>query len=102
MPEDAHRIPPPDAPPPTMPESARVGGTPPPPPARANVEDPDGERLAGGIPPGTGPEVVAPLGTSEEASPADGVHTPDVGPGGEDLDTASPPLASRPGSASQP
>jgi hypothetical protein len=33
---------------------------------------------------------------------ATGVHTPDVGPGGEDIDTAAPPLTSRPGNARQP
>lgn len=95
-------LPPPDAPPPTMPAEVRKGHEPPPPPGHAGRHRADGERKAGGIPPGTGPEVAAPLGTSEDEAPADGVHAPDVGPGGEDLDTATPPLASRPLSSRQP
>ena len=91
-----------DVPPPTMPESVRAGGDPPPPPGSGEQYRPDGERKAGGIPPGTGPQVPAPLGTSEDRPPETGVHTPDVGEGGDDMDTASPPLASRPGTARQP
>ena len=102
-------LPLPDAPPPAMPESARTGGPPPEPSeppgpsGRAakrgdsgNVrDDDDGERAAGGIPPGTGPDVPAPYGTSEDRPAEQGIHRPDVGPGGEDLDTVSPPLPGR-------
>jgi hypothetical protein len=93
---------PPDAPPPTMPESARTGGPPPPPPSHTGKHLSDVERAAGGIQPGSGPEVPAPEGTSEDKPADEGIHTPDVGPGGDDFDTASPPLAGRPGSARQP
>jgi len=95
-------IPLPDDPPPTMPESAREGGPPPePPPGYSGKRRADGERAAGGIPPGTGPEVPAPEGTSEDKPADEGIHTPDAGPGGADLDTASPPLTSRPDTARQ-
>jgi hypothetical protein len=85
-----------------MPESARVGGTPPPPTGYAGKHRADGTRKAGGIPAGTGPEAPASLGTSEDSAVAEGVHDPDVGPGGEDLDTATPPLAGRPNTSRQP
>ncbi|MDQ1653314.1 MAG: hypothetical protein QOI35_2514 [Cryptosporangiaceae bacterium] len=95
-------IPLPDAAPATMPAEARTG-----PNAATDVEhaDPvraDGELLAGGVPPGTAPRVPAAPGTAEEAAPARDVHTPDDGPGGRDIDTAEPPLASRPRAARQP
>jgi hypothetical protein len=95
-------IPLPDEPPPTMPESAREGGPPPPPPGYAGKHRAGGERAAGGIPPGTGPDVPAPEGTSEDKPADEDIHTPDVGPGGDDFDTASPPLTSRPDTARQP
>jgi hypothetical protein len=80
-----------------MPEHARRGGPPPDRAGehRADEHRADGERAAGGIPPGTGPDVAAPYGTSEDKPADEGIHTPDVGPGGDDLDTASPPLAGR-------
>ena len=93
------RIPLPDEPPPTMPESAREGVDPPKPPGYVAKHRADGERKAGGIPPGTGPEVPAPEGTSEDEPADQGIHAPDVGPGGADFDTSSPPLAGRPDSA---
>ncbi len=93
------QVPPPDAPPPTMPEEVRAGGPPPAPPGYAGKHRADGDRKAGGIPPGTGPEVPSLLGSSEETPVAEGVHDPDVGPGGGDLDTARWPLAGRPESA---
>ncbi|MFI5957232.1 hypothetical protein [Cryptosporangium sp. NPDC051539] len=79
--------------PPTMPEPARTGEG-----EQADpVDAPAGG--AGGVPPGTAPEVAAALGTSESLEPVDGVHTPDVGPGGEQFDTASRPLTQRPEAA---
>jgi hypothetical protein len=49
----------------------------------------------GSLPPGTGPEVPPALGTSETMTPVLGVHTPDVGEGGRDFDTAATPLPGR-------
>jgi hypothetical protein len=95
-------VPLPDGPPPTMPPEVRTGAN-----AATDVEhaDPiraDAEALAGGVPSGTAPSVPAAPGTAEAASPARGVHSPDDGPGGRDIDTAEPPLASRPRAARQP
>jgi hypothetical protein len=95
-------VPLPDDAPPTMPAEVRTG-----PNAATDVEhaDPvraDGELLAGGVPPGTAPRVPAAPGTAEAAAPARDVHTPDDGPDGRDIDTAEPPLASRPRAARQP
>jgi hypothetical protein len=92
-------VPEPDLPPPTMPAEAHIGRPPPPPPADADQRGDDGELLAGGIPPGTGPEVPAAPGTAEAAEPDLGVHSPDAGPGGADFDTDEDPLASRPRSS---
>jgi len=86
--------------PPTMPEEARTGYAEPPAPEDYPVgSDPDLAQKAGGVPAGTAPEVATALGTSESLPPVDGVHTPDVGPGGEQLDTASRPLTQRPEAA---
>jgi hypothetical protein len=95
---DPDVLPEPDLPPETMPAEARAG-EPPPPPGHAGSRGDDGEQLAGGIPPGTGPEAPAAPGTAEESGSDLGVHTPDVGPGGRDLDTDEDPLASRPRSS---
>ncbi|WP_035857113.1 hypothetical protein [Cryptosporangium arvum] len=78
-----------DGPPPTMPAEARTGYAEKPAP-----EDypPSGE---GGVPPGTAPEVEPALGTSESMAPVDGVHTPDVGAGGQEFDTSATPLPGR-------
>jgi len=43
----------------------------------------------GMVPGGTAPAVQASFGTSETMQPVQGVHTPEVGPGGEDIDTAA-------------
>jgi hypothetical protein len=88
-------VPAPDLPPPTMPRSARTGTEPPPPPERASVTR-DGDSPAGGVPHGTAPEVQAAEGTAEAAAAAEGIHTPDVGPGGSDIDTDERPLTARP------
>jgi hypothetical protein len=48
-----------------------------------------------GVPADTAPEVPPMLGTSETMAPVDGVHTPAVGPGGEDFDTDATPLPGR-------
>ena len=82
--------------PPTMPDEARTGD--------GEAADPEdypvgGSGKAGGVPAGTAPDVPAALGTSESMAPVDGVHTPDVGPGGEQFDTASRPLTQRPEAA---
>ncbi|TQS44314.1 hypothetical protein [Cryptosporangium phraense] len=82
-----------DGPPPTMPSEARTGAVEQADPVDASADG------AGGVPPGTAPEVEAALGTSESLKPVDGVHTPDIGPGGEDIDTAEWPLAGRPDAA---
>jgi hypothetical protein len=85
-----------DGPPPTMPEEARTGYAEAPAPEDYPVgSDPDLAEKAGGVPRGTAPEVTTAPGTSESMRPVDGVHTPDVGPGGRDIDTASPPLTQR-------
>jgi hypothetical protein len=84
----------PDLPPPTMPAEARTG-TPPPAPPRASSVRADGDRAAGGIPPGTGPEVPAAEGTAEAAEVAPDPHQPEV-------DEDAPPLASRPLAARGP
>jgi hypothetical protein len=83
------RLPLPDGPPPTMPVEARTGGPTPPPPPDAPAEG------AGGVPAGTAPEGGAAPGSSEELPPTQGVHRPDAGPGGDDLDTAARPLPNR-------
>jgi hypothetical protein len=83
--------PPPDAVPPTMPAEART--------ARSALAPEDypapGDEAAEGVPPGTAPEVQPALGTSETMAPATGVHTPDVGEGGAEFDTAATPLPGR-------
>ncbi|GAA0279377.1 hypothetical protein [Cryptosporangium japonicum] len=79
--------------PPTMPAEARTGCDEKPAPEDYPAS---GE---GGVPAGTAPEVEPALGTSESMAPVDGVHTPDVGPGGEQFDTDSPPLTQRPEAA---
>lgn len=48
-----------------------------------------------GAPEGTLPDAPAAEGTSEAAEPVQGVHTPDVGPGGEQVDTAATPVPGR-------
>lgn len=48
-----------------------------------------------GAPEGTVPEAPAMPGTSESAEPVQGTHTPDVGPGGEQIDTDSHPMPGR-------
>ena len=48
-----------------------------------------------GAPEGTLPEAPAMPGTTEAATPVQGTHTPDVGPGGEQLDTDSHPVPGR-------
>jgi hypothetical protein len=83
--------------PPTMPDEARTGEGEAPDPEDYPVGSDSGK--AGGVPADTAPEVPAALGTSESMAPVDGVHTPDVGPGGEQFDTAARPLTQRPASA---
>lgn len=75
--------------PPTMPDEARTGY-----PDAPAPEDypPRGEP---GLPAGTAPDVAPALGTSESMRPVDGVHTPDIGPGGEQFDTEATPLPGR-------
>ncbi|GAA3391107.1 hypothetical protein [Cryptosporangium minutisporangium] len=86
--------------PPTMPEEARTGYADAPTPEDYPVgSDPDLAEKAGGVPAGTAPEVTTAPGTSESMRPVEGVHTPDVGPGGRDIDTASRPLTQRPEAA---
>jgi len=72
---------------------------------RDATTSPDAHESGGrnaGIGPGTGLEAPAPLGTSEGMAPVQGVHVPDVGPGGDDLDTADPAVPGRPRIARQP
>lgn len=57
-----------------------------------NDSDPSG---AVGIPGDTGPNPPSMPGTSEAARPVQGVYRPDVGPGGEDIDTGDRSLAGR-------
>ncbi|MFG1923678.1 hypothetical protein [Cryptosporangium sp. NPDC048952] len=75
--------------PPTMPAEARTGYA-----EKPSPEDypPSGE---GGVPDDTAPEVAPALGTSESMAPVEGVHTPDVGAGGREFDTAATPLPGR-------
>ena len=84
-------LPLPDAAPATMPAEARLRRVGPP----APDDYPAPEEAAFGVPPGTAPDVPPALGTSETMAPAIGVHTPDVGDGGRDLDTAATPLPGR-------
>jgi hypothetical protein len=82
--------------PPTMPEEARTGYADPPTPEDYPVgSDPELTEKAGGVPAGTAPGVAPAPGTSEAMRPVDGIHTPDVGPGGEQFDTAATPIPGR-------
>ncbi|SHM32933.1 hypothetical protein [Cryptosporangium aurantiacum] len=80
-----------DGPPPTMPDEARTGY----PDAPSPEDYPAPAAKAGGVPHGTAPEVTTAPGTSETMLPVDGVHTPDVGPGGQEFDTDATPLPGR-------
>lgn len=62
------------------------------PPGTAESVPPD---AIDSVPLGTAPEVLPALGTSETMKPVMGVHTPDVGEGGRDFDTAATPLPGR-------
>lgn len=53
------------------------------------------DRPQAGVPERAVPEAPAADGTSEAVEPVQGVHTPDVGPGGEQFDTGSTPLPGR-------
>lgn len=81
--------------PPTMPAAAREGWDAPPPPSDMPEGPAADDPGAAGIPPGTGPDVPTAEGTSERFGPARGVHTPDDGPGGTDVDTSARPLRGR-------
>jgi hypothetical protein len=50
---------------------------------------------AGEVPENTAPDVTAAPGTAEELPPVQGVHMPDDGPGGSDIDTAERPVPGR-------
>jgi hypothetical protein len=82
-------------PPDTMPEEARTGWAEQPDPADAPLEEETRTEVPGGVPEGTAPEVPSALWSSEAMQPVDGVHTPDVGPSGEDFDTDARPLPNR-------
>lgn len=49
--------------------------------------DRDPDRPQAGVPESTVTDPTPTLGTSEEMEPVQGVHTPDVGPGGDQIDT---------------
>ncbi len=53
------------------------------------------DRPQAGVPDGTATDKTPALGTSEELEPVQGVHTPGIGPGGADMDTADPAERSR-------
>ena len=55
----------------------------------------DEEQDQVGAPQRTVPDVPPAQGTSEAMRPVQGVHTPDVGPGGDDVDTARRPMPGR-------
>ncbi|MDQ6876054.1 MAG: hypothetical protein M3042_13465 [Actinomycetota bacterium] len=48
-----------------------------------------------GVPERSVTDVTPAPGTSEEMAPIEGVHTPEVGPGGEQFDTAEPAVPNR-------
>lgn len=60
------------------------------------------ERPQAGVPEDTVTDVTPAPGTSEELRPVQGVHTPDVGPGGEQVDTADPASRSRAAGTTEP
>ncbi len=63
----------------------------------SNQPDTEQDRPQAGVPDGTVTDETPALGTSEVLSPVQGVHTPDVGPGGEQFDTEEPGAANRTG-----
>ncbi len=54
------------------------------------------------LPEGSGMDVPPMPGTSADAPEVQGIHTPDVGDGGRDIDEGERPLASRPRTARDP
>lgn len=87
----------PDVVPPSLPAADTPAG------ATDEPDDPTagaGEHAATDRPQVGAPERAVPdappaTGTSEAAEPVQGVHTPDVGPGGEQVDTATTPVPGR-------
>jgi len=60
------------------------------------------DRRGADLPDGTATDVTPPEGTSVDAPVVQGVHTPDVGHGGEDIDEAEPALPNRYRTARRP
>ncbi|HEX6075077.1 MAG TPA: hypothetical protein VFZ32_07420 [Micromonosporaceae bacterium] len=69
---------------------------------RSAREAPHGERHGGDLPEGTATDVLPPEGTSTDAPAVQGIHRPDVGPGGADIDESDRVLPNRGRSARKP